>query len=212
MAPSHEPPGKTLSSRYRTSIAVGADRFDRKAPDTVFEIRVTLRDVSPPIWRLLRVRGDISLDRLHSCLQVAMGWEDAHLHKFVVGDQSFSDPEFELNGSSDESAARLCDVANGMGATLRYLYDFGDTWEHDVKVVGVLDGDRESPIAICLRGKRACPPEDSGGTWGYQEKLAILSEPDPKDEWDQEVVDWIGADFNPEAFDKDTVNRLLQDI
>ncbi|MQA13389.1 MAG: hypothetical protein GEV09_04215 [Pseudonocardiaceae bacterium] len=158
--------------------------------DAVYQITVTLLDVaSPPVWRRLAVSAGITLNRLHSIIQAAMGWEDYHLHVFEAGGQRFgvADPELEF---SDERQCRLADLVTGEGTKIEYTYDFGDSWDHEILVERTLtagDGDR---YPTCLAGAGACPPEDCGGTGGYERLREILA--DPRDSEHEHMLDWLG--------------------
>jgi Plasmid pRiA4b ORF-3-like protein/Domain of unknown function (DUF1841) len=192
------------SSRRRATSAVAPVR------DAVYQVKVTLRGAKPPIWRRLRLPAATTLAQLHQVIQVAFGWEDAHLHAFEVGGRRYSRPDFELwDEAADEDKARLRDLAARPGTRLRYTYDFGDSWEHDVRVEDILPSDG-LPHAVCLTGRRAGPPEDCGGVWGYAELCDILADPDHPDH--AERVDWLGHPYDPAAFDKDAVNASLARI
>jgi Plasmid pRiA4b ORF-3-like protein/Domain of unknown function (DUF1841) len=192
------------SSRRRAKSAVAPVR------DAVYQVKVTLHGAKPPIWRRLRLPASTTLAQLHQVIQVAFGWEDAHLHAFEVGGRRYSRPDFELwDEAADEDKARLRDLAARPGTRLRYTYDFGDSWEHDVRVEDILPSDG-LPHAVCLTGRRAGPPEDCGGVWGYAELCDILADPDHPDH--AERVDWLGHPYDPAAFDKDAVNASLARI
>jgi hypothetical protein len=176
-----------------------------------FQIKVTLEGIRPPIWRRLVVNGDATLTQLHDVLQVAMGWQNCHLHGFRIGDARYGpadhgglDP-----GEIDESKVRVAEAltTHEQGT---YEYDFGDSWEHQLVVeeAGVPITPRS--VATCTAGKRSCPPEDCGGIWGYANLLEALA--DPTHEEHEELTDWIGEDFDPERFDIVAVNARLQRI
>jgi uncharacterized membrane-anchored protein len=171
----------------------------------VFELRVTLRELDPPVWRALRVPADVLLSVLHEILQIAFGWQNSHLHDFRAGDIRFgmADVEDELF-SVDERAAPLGAVAR-VGSQLVYLYDFGDNWEHDIVVERV--GSGGDGTIRCAGGARACPPEDCGGTTGYAHMLEVLANPD--DEEHADMKRWAPRRFDPEKFDPAAVNRKL---
>ncbi|WP_052617103.1 plasmid pRiA4b ORF-3 family protein, partial [Mycobacteroides abscessus] len=142
-----------------------------------FRVRVDLMYAKPPIWRRLVLPGDLVLDELHDVLQVAMGWQDGHLHKFGVGadrrTRAYFVTRFDLSEGDDglvEDGVRLDQVVSGKGDRLFYDYDFGDGWEHVLVVEDVLDDPPSAPV--CLAGKMACPPEDCGGLGGYEELAA----------------------------------------
>jgi len=180
------------------------------AGDAVYQVKISLRGASPPIWRRLRLPAAATLGQVHHVIQMAFGWEDSHLHDFEAGGQRYSRPEFGLEAFQgrvhDEDKATLAAVAPGVGSRLRYTYDFGDSWEHELVVEKVLPPDGV-PNAVCVAGRRAGPPEDSGGVWGYAELRDILADPDHPDY--DERLEWLGGDHDPAAFDKDQINSSL---
>ncbi len=179
----------------------------------MYQVKIGLRGAHPPIWRRLRLPATTTLAGLHDIIQTAFGWTDSHLHAFEAGGRRYSRPDFGLDGFeerfADESTALLCEVADSVGARLRYTYDFGDSWEHDLLVEEILPPDRVRH-AVCVAGRRAGPPEDCGGVWGYAELLDILADPDHPEY--AERLDWLGDEPDPAAFDKDAINRALTDI
>lgn len=180
---------------------------DGAAPAS-YQIKITLRDTKPPIWRRVLVPAGVTLADLHRIVQVAMGWQDSHLHLFEVGTERYGmpDPDDDLLELRDERRVRLDDVVSGVGARLRYEYDFGDSWEHDILIEKVFSD--PVPAAVCLAGRRACPPEDCGGAYGYERLMRILA--DPTNEEHDDLVDWLeGEAFNPAELDLDTVNAAL---
>jgi hypothetical protein len=178
--------------------------------DAVYQVKVILHGAKPPIWRRLRLPAATTLAQLHQVIQVAFGWQDAHLHAFEIDGRRYSRPDFELwDEAADEGKARLRDLAARPGTRLGYTYDFGDSWEHNVLVEKILPSDGV-PHAVCLTGRRAGPPEDCGGVWGHAELCEILANPDHPDH--AERVKWLGHPYDPAAFDKDTVNAALARI
>jgi hypothetical protein len=174
----------------------------------VYQLKVTLTDVAPAVWRRVALPGGYTLDRLHRVIQYAMGWQDYHLHSFEVNGISYGmpDPEGELD-LRDELDVRLSEVA-AEAAKFRYTYDFGDWWEHEIVVEAVADADPEERYPVCLGGERACPPEDVGGAYGYERFLQALADPAHADH--AAMVEWIGRRFDPEAFDADRASALLR--
>jgi Plasmid pRiA4b ORF-3-like protein len=174
----------------------------------VFQLHVTLDAVTPPIWRRLLVPAGYTLDRVHRVLQISMGWQDCHLHSFEVeGDQyGVPDPDDDL-ALLDELDYRLGDVVR-VGTRLRYTYDFGDWWEHEVVVEGMAPADPLERYPICVAGERACPPEDVGGPEGYVEFLTAIA--DPGHPRHVAMWDWVGRPFDPAEFDADRVTTLLR--
>jgi hypothetical protein len=191
---SRRPPGK---SRRRTR------------PLTIYQLKVTLTGSRPPIWRRLQVRSDTTLQELHDILQFSMGWLDGHLHQFVVGGVQYGPADDEDWGIDveDERAVTVADIVSGAGDRFVYEYDFGDGWEHDVRIEKVLEPKPEASYPVCLTGRRACPPDDVGGIWGYADFLRSIS--DPGDPEHDELLEWVGGEFDPEAFDLADVNAAL---
>jgi hypothetical protein len=165
----------------------------------VCQLKVTLRGTRPPIWRRLLVPADTTLTRMHRVLQIAMGWEDSHMHEFR------SDAR---RPARVQQSARIGDVLTEIGNSLIYTYDLGDGWEHSVVLEKRVAGGDGAERPVCLDGQRACPPEDCGGVPGYYDLLEVLQ--NPTDERYEEMREWAGEDFDPEAFSVDAVNRQLR--
>ena len=180
------------------------------APD-IYQIKVTLLGTKPLIWRRLLVPADLTLAQLHNVLQIAIGWDDGHMHEFRIGQRRFGRPfpDERLMGmtpTEGEGAVRLSAVLGRVGAKMIYTYDFGDSWEHGIVLEKRLPADPAATYPVCTAGKLACPPEDCGGVWGFYELQKALA--DPRHPRHEEFVDWIG-NFDPQAFSLDKVNRLL---
>lgn len=177
--------------------------------EPVYQLKVTLKGSKPPIWRRVQVLGNVSLNTLHRIIQVVMGWEDYHLHQFISQGTYYGPriPELEMK---DEGAVKVSEIAPAEKAKFIYEYDFGDSWEHDVLVEKILSAEAGTHYPVCLTGKRACPPEDCGGIWGYYDLLETIQ--DPKDPEHADMLDWLGEGFDPEAFDLDVINRELKDV
>jgi hypothetical protein len=174
-------------------------------------LRITLLDVTPPVWRLLRVPSTLTLSGLHSILQVAMGWEDRHLHEWRIGDDVYTSAGEEDWGEdlADEASVVLGEIAPA-DSVLTYDYDLGEGWEHLVEVVTVEAYDGAAPPVAVLDGARAAPPEDCGGPGGYEHLLDALA--DPADEEHDELLAWVGDGFDPERFDALRINRQLEEL
>lgn len=197
----------------------------------ICHLRITLRETKPPIWRRVAVPADITLGQLHEVIQIAMGWTDSHLHQFIVQDKSLkrgpdviarmveegrwdevaiasrgvrifgpkADPlggGLDLEGE-DEDAVTLGEVCPKVRSKLTYEYDFGDGWEHVIEVQKIVEPNPGE----------AYPPEDCGGVFGYYHMLEVAADPE-HEEYD-EIIEWMGEDFDPEAFDIDEVNEML---
>jgi hypothetical protein len=176
----------------------------------IYRLRIALRHIAPPIWRRIEVPGDTKLPRLHRILQMSMGWYDAHLHAFRFGHTSFGVPDPDFPGSMEnERSVRLDDIV-AEGDKLIYEYDFGDGWEHEIKVEKVFAPESEVRYPRCLAGKRACPPEDCGGPYGYRHLLDVLRDAGHPEH--AEMREWAREDFDPEEFDLDDVNEGLRQV
>ncbi len=175
----------------------------------VYQIKVTLKGSKPPIWRRIQVTSDTSLYELHHILQVVMGWENYHLHQFTIGGTYFGEPHpdygFEME---DEAPVQLHQVVSGVKTKFVYEYDFGDSWEHNILIEKILPLEAGQHYPLCLTGRRACPPEDCGGIWGYAYFLEAIQSPDHPEH--EDMLEWVGGDFDPEAFDLDEINRELK--
>lgn len=176
----------------------------------VYRLKVTLKDNRPPIWRRIEVPSDIKLGKLHQLLQEAMGWTDSHLHAFNIGDESYGVPDPEWGGDTKSERNVRLDAVVGEGDTFVYEYDFGDGWQHTLKVEKVLSAQPGIRYPRCTGGKHACPPEDCGGPYGYAHLLEVLCNPD--DEEHEEMLEWVPPDFDSEAFDLEEVNEALRQI
>lgn len=177
----------------------------------VHQLKVTLQDIDPPIWRRLLVPSTVPLAKLHKIIQRAMGWEDSHLHQFLVGKQIYgtADPDgFGMDRETLSERTHLLEqVAFRAKMKLLYEYDFGDSWLHEVLVEKVLPAEPGARYPVCLEGARACPPEDCGGPPGYEDLLQALSDPSHPEH--EDIKDWLGDDFDPEALDLVKINRAL---
>jgi hypothetical protein len=182
-------------------------------PD-IYQLKVTLLETKPPIWRRLLVPTDLILGKLHDVLQIAMGWHDEHLYEFHVGKQPYGRPNpddqwfgFALPTINDRKV-RLDEVLPEVRSTLVYTYDMGDSWEHSVVVEKRLPADPAAAYPVCIGGERACPPEDIGGIPGFYRFMELLLS---SDEIEREGAhEWVEEDWDPEAFPIDDVNRALQ--
>ncbi len=165
--------------------------------DHTFQLKVLLKGSKPPIWRRLLVPGDITLAKLHSLIQRAMGWGNSHLHQFTIDDEIYGNKGLQFP-HRDESKYKLDEVLTTL-EKFSYTYDFGDNWEHQIQVESFEHERLDSPK--CIGGKRACPPEDTGGIRRYNWMLEVLKEPKhPEFEF---VRDWLGDNFAPDKMNND---------
>lgn len=169
-------------------------------------------EINPPIWRRIRVSGDCTLRKLHHFIQAAMGWHSCHLHEFNLGSQRYMplDAEFMDDGRvKDDRKFKIRRLLQD-GDRLRYLYDFGDGWQHVIAVESSEPCDFTGSWCEVIDGARACPPENVGGVGGYESFLEAIS--DPQSGLGKEAVDWAGGAFDPEAFNRPAANAAVQRI
>ena len=180
--------------------------------DEIFQIKVTLLGSDPEIWRRLLVPASITLAALHNPLQVAMGWENSHLYEFRKGKELYGRPNpeerfFNVSRTIDDRKVGLDEVLLRVGSNFIYTYDMGDSWEHAIVLEKRLPEDPNLRYPVCLGGERACPPEDCGGIYMFQELLEAFHH--PEHERHEKMLEWVGEDWDPDAFSPDDVNQRL---
>jgi len=168
------------------------------AETTIYQLKVSLQDVRPSVWRRLLVPAYYSLELFHDVIQTSMGWENAHLYSFEYGGCSFEE------GTTDTLDSLNWQVND----KLLYIYDFGDNWGHLIKVEKQLKKDQKQPYPYCVTGKNNCPPEDCGGAWGYKHLLSALKNKNHPEH--EEMSEWMDEDFDPTYFSEEEVNRQLK--
>ncbi len=174
----------------------------------VYQFKISLKNIRPPIWRRIQVPEDYTFWDLHVAIQDAMGWWEAHLHAFKVmnpqkgieeeigiPDEGFADLEHRILAGWKQKISKYFSAQNDKAL---YIYDFGDYWEHELKLEKIIASDKQKDYPICVAGRRACPPEDCGGPWGYADLLEVLS--DPEHDAYESVVEWAGEEFDPGHF------------
>ena len=179
------------------------------------QLKVSLLDIRPAIWRRLLVPATIKLPKLHDVLQLSFGWTNSHLHAFRLEEESYQaafpdDWGADFAGMSkphDEKKVRLCDLLHAKDDWLIYEYDFGDSWEHEILVEKLLPGVTDK-VVTCLAGARAGPPEDCGSIPGYENLVEAMA--DPKHPERDQLLEWLGDPYDPEAFSLDTLNKYLK--
>lgn len=200
----------TLTPASELAAVLATDLTPRATAGSVYQMKVTLMGTKPPIWRRLLVAGSSTLDDVHTAIQAAFGWWNYHLHEFEIDGVRYTIPDPDWDHGPpvrDDRKVRL-DAVAVEGSSFPYTYDFGDNWEHRIEIERVFD---ESPVAslpACTGGRRAAPPEDCGGVWGYERLLGILADPSHPEHAD--LAAWAGpwreanpdpAVFDPEQFD-----------
>jgi hypothetical protein len=172
----------------------------------VYVLKITLENIKPPIWRRIHVK-DCTLAKLHDIIQKCMGWTNSHMHAFEVGSEQYGDPDPELE-QEDDRTLKLSQIVTGGFKSFRYTYDFGDNWDHAIKIEKAIEPEAGAIYPQCVAGKRACPPEDCGGPWGYGTFLEAIQ--NPKDPEHTTMMEWIGGVFDPEELHIDAINDELR--
>jgi hypothetical protein len=178
-----------------------------KAPGQIYQLKITLKDIQPPVWRRVQVK-DCTLSRLNAIIQTSMGWDGYHLHVFQVGGEEYGEPD--PDGMMEYESSRRVKLSQLMAQGIKkftYTYDFGDNWEHTIQIEKTLPAEPGVHYPRCIDGQRACPPEDCGGPWGYQDFLEAVKNPEHSEH--EEMLEWAGGEFDPEAFDPAAVNAEL---
>lgn len=183
------------------------------------QFKIQLKGITkPPVWRRVVVPGTFTFQRLHEVIQAAFGWWNDHLYQFSPGgygtEPTISIPsEDDWEPVTDAREVKLSDIFRKKGESFIYIYDFGDNWEHKITLEEVTD---EKPQkASCTAGKGACPPEDCGGIWGYEEMKAILQS-EPQSDEAAEFRDWLGLEddepWDPKSFDVNVANEEVMKV
>lgn len=177
----------------------------------VHRLKVTLREVKPPVWRRIEVPSSIKLSELAPVLEAAMGWLGGHLHSFEIAGVRYETPDDDDFGfpiAEDERKVRLREVLPVVKSKMQWSYDFGDGWKHDVWVEAIEARRNDVVYPVCIDGKRACPPEDCGGPWGYGDLLAALGDPAHDDH--EQMTEWAPPGFDAEGFDADEATETMR--
>jgi hypothetical protein len=171
--------------------------------DAIAHLKITLDNVEPAVLRRVEVLFNTRLDRLHLTIQAAMGWTNSHLYEIRARDVGWSTPDPYAGWKGDfldARKARLDEVIEDVGTKkLTYIYDFGDRWEHTIKIEHLVDAEPGLLYPRLIEASGRCPPEDIGGPWGYAELIEAID--DPAHERHAELADWIPGDFDPTIAD-----------
>ena len=182
--------------------------------DQVYQFKITLRGAKPPIWRRIQVPETYTFYDLHVAIQDAMGWDDYHMHEFELVNPStgqniwigIPDEIFGYDSGREILAGWKQKISQWLSLenkSAEYTYDFGDNWEHIIKLEKILPRKDSVKYPVCTAGKLACPPEDCGGIWGYADFLEIIGDPDNEEY--EEMMEWAGDEFDPEHFSPNEV-------
>ncbi len=185
-----------------------AVKREKPVMSKVIQFKVQLLDIEPEIWRRITLPASFTFSGLHAAIQAVMGWEDGHLHMFIVDGQRYGilDDEWDSGQSILEEADHRLNGVLSVGQKFLYLYDFGDDWRHEITVEEIREGGKKELMPTCIAGERACPPEDCGGPYFYPEFLDALSDPSHEDH-DHYVDIW--GEHDPEGFDLKLAQKYL---
>lgn len=183
-----------------------------KTPSATLQLHIELRGSKPKIWRRVLVPENITLAKLHAVIQAVFGWSGGHLHEFTVGEERFGtpDPEYDAWGEVRNERTTKLGSALGGARTMNYVYDFGDNWQHRIKVEKTLEPAPAGMLPMCVAGENATPPDDCGGIYGYYDFVAAVSDPAHPEHAD--MSQWIGRPWDTAAFDLDAVNYRLKNF
>jgi hypothetical protein len=177
----------------------------------IYRVHVSLWGIEPAIWRHIELSGLTTLKQFHRILQIAMGWANYHLHEHLIDGRRYGTPDPTYDGPGEvipEAGVRLATVLRRPGSEILYIYDFGDHWQHDIRLDVILPSESVRDCPRILDGARGCPPEDCGGTGGYADLLEILLDPTHKEF--EHMREWAGPRFNTEVFSVDAANKRLE--
>ena len=170
----------------------------------VYQFKISLLGIHPLIWRRFRVYNDITFRQLHNIVQITMGWENYHLFQFFWDYSRFTD---NLMDAEDKTASNIIgEFVTQEGSILGYEYDFGDCWQHELVLEKILTRTTKQ-CPVCTHGRRACPPEDCGGIWGYMELVKAMKA--RRGYRYREYKEWLGGYFDANAFDLEAINASL---
>lgn len=184
-----------------------------------YQFKIQIKNISKPtVWRRVEVPATCTFDELHIAIQLVFNWENCHMYMFspkgygsnpviaLINEDDWEKPDM------DALETTLSEIFNAEKQTFVYTYDFGDDWIHSITLEKIID--KTIPYPVCLAGKGACPFEDCGGAWGYEDLKLILTDPSHKEH--KSMRKWYGLKkdqiFDPEAFDKDETNGILKEI
>jgi yecA family protein len=208
-----EPDGREKKKRKAEVIKVDFTKRTRitskNSKSLIYQLKISLKGSRPPIWRRIQVPGSVTLAELHDIIQISMGWFDSHLHQFDIKSSLYgpaTDEDWAMERINDEVKYTLNSLSEEVQPHFEYMYDFGDDWQHRITVEKILTPEEGRPYPVLLKGKRACPPEDIGGIWGYQEFLEAYTDPDHDDH--EAMVEWAGQDFLPDLFDNEDISEI----
>ncbi len=195
-----------MSVRQNAGIMAKIVEPKSSASKSVVSLKVTLHGTKPSVWRRLLMPGGMTLGDLHHAIQAAMGWHDSHLHTFDIDGRQYGD-RHQVDDVAEEHRLTLNGLVKSGIARFTYTYDFGDNWQHMVAIEKTQPAIEGKSYPACVAGARNCPPEDCGGSWGYQHLLEVLADPAHPEHAEQ--IEWIGEEFDPNKFAVEIADAML---
>jgi hypothetical protein len=180
--------------------------------DDIIQLKITLQGTKPPIWRQVLVNKTTTFLELHYIIQITMGWENSHLFEFEINKYRIAEPNEDFDTeftekTLDATTITLDSIITSTKEKFNYIYDFGDSWNHQILVEKFLPLNTKTQYPNCINGELNCPPEDCGGIGGFYGLLDIINNkrhPERK-----EMLEWLGGQFDAEHFDKNEINKEL---
>lgn len=179
----------------------------------IYQLSIELKGSHPLIWRRIQVTDDTLFTDLHDIIQISMGWESGHTYEFMINKTRVYDfgPDVDTGDNPyerDSMDTSLSECVNMIKTRFTYVYDFGDSWEHTIKLEKILPETEGQEFPVCIEGERACPPEDCGGIWRYQHMLHVMADTNHPEH--ETIKEWLGQDWDADFFDIKQVNDTLQ--
>ena len=172
----------------------------------IYQLKIELKHTKTKIWRRIQVNSDISLNELHHIIQISMGWTNSHLYSFILDDVGFTVKEYDDDSVKYADARKYSLEKLKIVEPFEYIYDFGDYWEHEITIEKKIEG-KKLVNPVCLKAEGRCPPEDIGGTHGFDEFLEIMEDKSHPER--ESYIEWYGSEFNPSQVDLNQINNDL---
>jgi hypothetical protein len=206
--------GAVLDDLSQRLLQDQADKEQEISDRPIYQLKITLKGSKPPIWRRVLISSGMPLEKLHDIIQLTFGWYNCHLHQFVVGRTYYQpggpdEDGFGMMDVEDSNGLRVCELLRSEKDKISYEYDFGDGWDHQILLEKVLPPKPEKALPVCVKGLRACPPEDCGGIYGYYHLLETINGPDCAEK--EELLEWTCGPIDPDAFDLVGINARLKE-
>lgn len=173
----------------------------------IVQLKIELKGSKPLIWRRLQVPNNITFNRLHKILNTAMGWYESHLYLFELADFRIGDKEWDDSGDwLSDKKVKLSEMIQN-AKTFVYLYDFGDGWQHKIKIEKILEVDTDQKYPVCIGGANNCPPEDCGGLGGFEDFKTIITDKNHPEYG--HLFEWYGREYDATEFSVEDTNATL---